>query len=84
MSKAQSADMRAKISDTATNHTPEFYGGEFDVQDTPGTTHLSVVGPDGDAVSVTSTINLNFGSKLMTEDGIILNNQVSVCVSVSV
>lgn len=54
-----------------------YYGGEYDVQDTPGTTHISVVGPDGDAVSVTSTINLNFGAKLMTEDGIILNNQVS-------
>jgi len=35
-----------------------------------------VVGPSGDAVAVTSTINTYFGSKLMTEDGIILNNEM--------
>lgn len=61
LSEELAAELRAKLSDTSTNHTPEYYGGEYDIQDTPGTTHLSVVGPDGDAVAVTSTINTYFG-----------------------
>jgi gamma-glutamyltranspeptidase/glutathione hydrolase/leukotriene-C4 hydrolase len=61
VSKQLAEALQEKISDTSTNHTPSFYGGEFDVQDTPGTTHLSVVGPGGDAASVTSTINTYFG-----------------------
>ena len=41
-----------------------------------GTTHFSVVGPDGDAVGMTSTVNLYWGSKVLTEDGIVLNNEM--------
>ena len=41
-----------------------------------GTTHLSVIGPDGDAVGITSTINLYWGSKVLTDDGILLNNEM--------
>lgn len=39
--------------------------------------HLSILTANGDAVSLTSTINLTFGSKLIDETtGIILNNQM--------
>ena len=47
---------RRKISDKRT-HDPSYYGGKYSVPITTGTTHLVVVGPDGDAVAVTSTVN---------------------------
>ena len=34
------------------------YGGDFEQVDDHGTTHISIIDPDGNAVSVTSTINL--------------------------
>lgn len=36
----------------------EYYGGTWLDKVKPGTAHISVVGPDGDAVSLTSTVNL--------------------------
>ena len=42
---------------------PEFYGIEQSIpEDDHGTTHISIAASNGDAVSVTSTINLYFGS----------------------
>jgi gamma-glutamyltranspeptidase/glutathione hydrolase/leukotriene-C4 hydrolase len=42
-----------------------------------GTTHINVVDKDGLVVSLTSTINLEFGAKFMDPvTGIILNNQI--------
>ena len=40
------------------------------------TAHVSVLGPNGSAVSCTSTVNLHFGSRVMTDDGFIMNNQM--------
>ena len=47
---------RKKITDDRT-HDPSYYGGKYSVPITTGTTHLVVVGPDGDAAAVTSTVN---------------------------
>lgn len=44
---------------TDSTHPDEYYGGEFQAApEDHGTTHISVVDKDGNAVSVTSTINL--------------------------
>ena len=42
-----------------------------------GTTHLAVIDAAGNAVSLTTTINLSFGAKLVAgKTGIVLNNQM--------
>ncbi|XP_072462816.1 glutathione hydrolase 5 proenzyme isoform X2 [Notamacropus eugenii] len=61
------------------NHTPSYYnisltrvGGQE-----AGTSHVAVLGPDGSAVSATSTINTPFGSMVYSpKTGLILNNQL--------
>lgn len=47
-----------KINDTQTSNDPRYYGGDFSVEDDHGTSHTSVLAPNGDAVAVTSTVNL--------------------------
>ena len=46
-----------KIDDKKTFGTM-FYGPTFYDSSTTGTSHLSVLGPNGDAVAITSTTNL--------------------------
>lgn len=46
------------IDDLSTVNDPTYYGADYDVDEDHGTAHLAVVAPNGDAVSVTSTINL--------------------------
>lgn len=67
---------RSRINDTAT-FGPDYYGAIYDMEETPGTTHLSVLGTKGDAVAVTSTINTYFGSKIMSPTtGVIFNDEM--------
>ena len=58
-------------------HPMEYYrqDGPIECIDRKGTTHVSVVDPEGMAVSVTDTINLEFGSRLVS-GGVILNNEM--------
>lgn len=56
---------------------PEFFGSMRTPDTDGGTTHISVVDPEGMAVSCTSTINTSFGSHVTTaEFGILLNNEM--------
>ncbi|KAI8488055.1 Gamma-glutamyltranspeptidase 1 [Branchiostoma belcheri] len=52
-----------------------YYDPSFVLPEDSGTSHVSVLGPNGDAVSVTSTVNLCLGSMLRSAStGVILNN----------
>ena len=42
-----------------------------------GTSHISIVDEDGDAVALTTTIESGFGSRLMTRSGFLLNNELT-------
>ena len=68
------------INDTATQADLGVYGGGEDLLGSVadhGTAHVSVLAANGDAVSVTSTINLEFGSGLLSPaTGIILNDEM--------
>ena len=75
-SKAHAADVRRKIVPGKTFNS-SYYGSAFDMEPTPGTTHLSVVDAERNSVALTSTVNLYFGSKVMDPvTGIVLNNEM--------
>jgi gamma-glutamyltranspeptidase / glutathione hydrolase len=50
--------------------------GDGDSLDLPSTSHLSIVDGAGDAVSMTTTIEHEFGSRIMV-DGFLLNNELT-------
>ena len=75
------AKRRARILDDSTqpveNYDLNRQGLTYATGDDHGTSHVVAVDNDGWVVSLTSTINLLFGSRLMTPDtGIILNNEM--------
>ncbi|KAB5567948.1 hypothetical protein PHYPO_G00238670 [Pangasianodon hypophthalmus] len=69
-------NIRSKISDDSTQ--PEsYYDPIYFNHKSYGTAHLSIIAEDGSAVAVTSSINLPFGSKVMSRStGIIFNNMM--------
>ncbi|EDO44572.1 predicted protein [Nematostella vectensis] len=69
--------LRAQIWDNQTHDNVSYYANYFSYED-HGTSHLAVLAPNGDAVSLTSSINLRFGNQhRSTTTGIIYNDQMS-------
>ena len=63
--------------DPTTTHERSFYGTPVDIGRDSGTQHISVVDKDGLSVSLTTTINTEFGSRVVgTRSGILLNNEM--------
>ncbi|XP_055300761.1 scoloptoxin SSD14-like isoform X2 [Sitodiplosis mosellana] len=53
------------------------YGADFSMEADHGTAHISVLAANGDAISITSTINAIFGSRVLSKStGIILNDEM--------
>ncbi|KAJ3107195.1 hypothetical protein HDU97_004615 [Phlyctochytrium planicorne] len=76
ISKDLSERIRANISDEKT-FEPNHYNPSFDTKEDHGTMHVSVLTSEGDAVSLTSTVNLIFGARVMDKTtGIILNDEM--------
>lgn len=75
---ATGAEIRAKISDTQAFNVSYYDASGIESLDTPGTSHVVTADADGLAISLTTTVNLLFGSQLIVpETGIIMNNEMN-------
>lgn len=69
--------VRQLIKDDSTSQDYLHYGANFTVEPDHGTAHMSVLAPNGDAISITSTVNTYFGAKVASpQTGIILNDEM--------
>lgn len=57
---AYAEGIRSKIFDNMTFQDPEYYGANYSLVEDHGTAHINVLAPNGDAIAVTSTINLMY------------------------
>ena len=77
-------DTAARISEVSTSQDPAWYGAQFSSGEDGGTTHISVMDPAGNAVSVTSTINTFYGGKVSQTGSVFLSSHQKVLVHVPV
>ncbi|BDD55489.1 hypothetical protein MPDQ_006061 [Monascus purpureus] len=71
------AEIRRKISDFHTKNISAYDPEGFESLETPGTSHLVAADHTGLAITLTTTINLYFGSQVMIpETGIVMNNEM--------
>ncbi|EER27095.1 hypothetical protein D8B26_002739 [Coccidioides posadasii str. Silveira] len=78
LNKSVSAQIRGKILDERTQNISAYEPSGFEILETPGTSHISSADRNGLAISLTTTVNLYFGSKVMVpETGIIMNNEMN-------
>jgi len=69
--------IREKINDFQTSQDPAWYGAKESFEDDHGTCHHCFISPEGDAASVTASVNLIWGCKFLSPStGIIMNNQM--------
>ena len=71
-------EVRSKISDTQTFNISYYNPAGLESIETPGTSHIVAADASGMAVSLTTTVNLLFGSTLIIpETGVIMNNEMN-------
>ncbi|OTA57429.1 gamma-glutamyltranspeptidase [Hypoxylon sp. EC38] len=72
------AEIRSKISDFSTQNVSYYDPDGLESLETPGTSHVVAADNTGLAVSITTTINLLFGSRVIVpETGVIMNNEMN-------
>ncbi|KAF2149780.1 gamma-glutamyltranspeptidase [Myriangium duriaei CBS 260.36] len=78
LNDSTAARIRSKISDAHTWNVSYYDPSGLEIKNTPGTSHVVTADSAGLAVSLTTTVNLLFGSKLIVpETGIIMNNEMN-------
>ncbi|PGH29019.1 gamma-glutamyltransferase [[Emmonsia] crescens] len=78
LKKSTAAEIRAKISDQLTQDISAYDPEGLESLETPGTSHIVSTDRAGLAISLTTTVNLLFGSKLMVpETGVIMNDEMN-------
>ncbi|KAH7401822.1 gamma-glutamyltranspeptidase-like protein [Phaeosphaeria sp. MPI-PUGE-AT-0046c] len=77
-SAATTSEVRSKISDSRTFNTSYYDPQGLESLETPGTSHIVTADASGMAITLTTTVNLLFGSKLVVpETGVIMNNEMN-------
>ncbi|KAL7921243.1 gamma-glutamyltranspeptidase [Trichoderma austrokoningii] len=72
------AEIRSKISDFRTQNVSYYDPKGLESLETPGTSHIVAADASGMAVSMTTTINLLFGSTVIVpETGVIMNDEMN-------
>lgn len=72
------AEIRSKISDYTTLNVSAYDPSGLESLETPGTSHVVAADASGLAISLTTTVNLLFGSNLLVpETGVIMNNEMN-------
>ncbi|GAM89185.1 hypothetical protein ANO11243_072220 [Dothideomycetidae sp. 11243] len=78
LNSTTAAHIRSLISDAHTWPVKHYDPSGLEIKNTPGTSHVVTADASGLAVSLTTTINLLFGSKLIVpETGVIMNNEMN-------
>jgi gamma-glutamyltranspeptidase / glutathione hydrolase len=78
LSDAATAEIRRKISDSRSFNVSHYDPDGIESLETPGTSHVVTADKDGMALTLTTTVNLLFGSQLLVpETGIIMNNEMN-------
>ncbi|KAL0635701.1 hypothetical protein Q9L58_005335 [Maublancomyces gigas] len=78
LSAAAAAEIRSLISDSGVHNISAYDPKGLESLETPGTSHMVTADKSGLALTLTSTINLIFGSTVMVpETGVIMNNEMN-------
>lgn len=78
LSNVTAAQVRSKIKDNATFPVSYYNPAGLESIETPGTSHVVTADKSGMAISLTTTVNLLFGSHLVVpETGVIMNNEMN-------
>ncbi|XP_078664724.1 glutathione hydrolase 1 proenzyme-like [Branchiostoma floridae x Branchiostoma belcheri] len=77
ISKEEAKKLRGKIDDTQAFTSPDHYGPFYTLGDDKGAGHVSVIGPELDMVSISSSLHDLFGSGVITSTGVILNGHMA-------
>ena len=78
LDQTYAADTKARISDRHTLNISDYDPDGFESRENHGTSHVVTADNSGMAVSLTTTVNLFFGSRVMIpETGVVMNDQMN-------